>query len=201
MNQLTTGGGISEALKRRYGISDERPVESLATDLFPMLDVADGQIPDLAWTAGVRICSSFGGISGVVAKYSGVTLRNPTGSGVLAVVRSIRTDVRALLRLNFDDPGSVGVLGITNTMIDTRSGDSTAVHQRPTLEPREYSSATPTGVLAGFVQAASTSEDFPCVLVPGTALGIWGEVLNTDFFCSLVWQERRQEKWEEPRVF
>lgn len=201
MNDLTTGGGISEALKRRYGISDERPVATLATDLFPVVDASDGGIPDLSYTAGVRICSGYGEAGPVAAQYSGILLRNPTGSGVIATVRQflLRGD-NYRCRLTFDDPGSVGTVPTTYAVIDTRSGVSSAVHQFPSCEIRQFSSATVQGVQ--LVQATNGAGlAVPFVLVPGTSVHIYAQTVNTAISAFCTWQERKLENWENFRAF
>lgn len=204
MNDLTTGAGISEALKRRYGIVDERPVQTLATDLFPMVNVQDGVIPDLAFVGGVRICAAFGLGAATAAEYSGVVLRNPTGSGCIAVVRQITLNSAqaGVIRLNFDDPGTVGtLLGVgAVAIIDTRSGSSSTVHQLPSLEFRTHHTATPVGVGIAQTLVTSVVDGLPMILMPGTAIWVFGGTLNTNHGVSIVWQERNLNAWENFRT-
>lgn len=200
MNDLTTGGGISEALKRRYGIVDERPVQTMATDLFPVIDVADGAQPSMDYLAGVRHACGWASVAAVAGQYSGVYLRNPTGSNSLIRVRRWYGIVSGILRLSFDDPGTIGTLiGVAGrTILDTRSGSSSTVHQLPAGEIRAYATATPPGIL--IAQVPIDYVDLPpIVLVPGTAIGISPTVVNTTMNGHIEWWERKLEAWENFR--
>lgn len=203
MNDLTTGGGISESLKRRYGISDERPVATLATDLFPMVNVADGVIPDLAWTAGVRLCSGYVNVTAVAAEYQGLWLRNPTGSNTLAVVRPggmTTAGAEQFLRIYYDDPGTVGTASAFTAIVDARAGVSAAVRQSPSLQVRGFSTATPGGTLCGYVRQF-VPMDLPMVLLPGTAMSVVNIAVNTTFTGFVKWTERALNLWEAQRAF
>lgn len=201
MNFLTTAGGISEALKRRYGISDERPVLTLATDLFPTINVQDGAIPDLAFVAGVRIAGAAGYTAASAGEYSGVYLRNPTGSGVIATLRHVFTANIVNVKLYYDDPGTVGsALGVGSLgILDTRSGTSGTVHQLTACQVRLFATATPGGVGVGQFPA-NVRADLPIVLVPGTAVSFFHPTANTANGTYLCWQERTLQKWEDFRT-
>lgn len=89
MNELTEIGALNSALARRYGAQSPL-IHTMASDAFPVVPVSDSQLdPELHWLAGSRLCSAHITSAADVANQSSVGLRNPSGSGVIAVIERI----------------------------------------------------------------------------------------------------------------
>lgn len=85
LNEIQTGR-YNAILGKLLGMK-QTPAPLLATDIFPMLALEVDR-PEWPFLAGVRLCGGYRSDAAVVGQYSHIALRNPTGSGILAVVTS-----------------------------------------------------------------------------------------------------------------
>lgn len=196
MNEPTTVGPLNEVLRRRYGVPGQvGPILTIASDLFPSVDVSDdGIAPELAVYAGVKLCIGGAFDAADAALSSMVQIRNPTGSGVLAVVD--RAHVA---------PGSSGQIqlvffGTTAADVETQGflRDTRAVGRAAALTgPRTAAAA---GSQIAVYTIASTGQDlltgFPIVLQPGQGIRFERTTINISLTVTFTWRERRLESWE-----
>lgn len=195
MNEPTTIGSLNEALRRRYGVPGQSgPIITLASDLFPVVDLGDTTIdPSIAVYAGLKLC--FGGAvdAADAALVSQVGIRNPLGSGVLAIVTDSHVGVGASGTINivrFDTtPFDVETTGFTR---DLRLSRGACLTGPRTAAP----AATPLGVYRAGSSGIEMRTGFPLILPPGKGIRWEGGGVNNSLSATFAWVERRLESWE-----
>lgn len=198
MNEPTTIGTLNESLRRRYGIVGQQgPIFTLASDLFPIVNVSDSGIdPELAIYAGQKLGIASATDVAEAGVASGVQFRNPEGSGVLAVITSIQA------RLNSSGTGvTVVLVGTTPAdaeaagfLRDSRFG--TSARATCVVGPRTIALATGIySVLTGTVELQAVAAT-PLVVAPGTGILVQAAAVNVSISVGMLWRERKLETWE-----
>jgi hypothetical protein len=139
----------------------------------------------------------------LAANTDAVRLRNPTGSGVIAVIEKIYADsgTAQLVTLSLGPSNAAlagGAQALTTARLDKRT------NQNPTLEisgannsPAGLSSQKLIGLLSstlGYDFILSVGQEIP--LLPGDAVQITSSVVNTTLDVSFIWRERSLEDSE-----
>lgn len=196
MNEPTTVGPLNEILRRRYGVPGQvGPILTLASDLFPFVNLSDDAIaPDIATYAGQKLCIGGATDVGDVANSSQVQIRNPAGSGVLVVVNRAFVRPSTAMIVQLVQFGTTAADAETQGFLrDTRSSGRAAA----VTGPRTASAAaSPIAQFAMGTDGLEMWTPFPFVLQPGQGLRFEGVTNNVALTVSWNWRERRLESWE-----
>jgi hypothetical protein len=195
LNQMTEGGGLNEALSRRYGVQGP-PSQVLASEVFPYVCVSDdGMDPELHLLANSRLAmAQLGdGAGGGATDFSHVMLTNPVGSGVIAVVQDIFTDsgtnrwkLAVQETLSPADTTSAGILR------DSRWGFFT---RRATCNVENFTGVA-IGLDAMLFQPDVRHVRIPIVLAPGSRVIVVPDTEQIAMVGAFVWRERKVGEWE-----
>lgn len=162
---------------------------SLAPEIAPSFDVNQQDDAQLAFLRGEKRASYGAQINAAPGFYTTAALRNPTGSGVLVIVRRI---------VGYSTGGWVNVSlsqisDLTNagscTAMDTRWGANNLTSARYTF--RNDSAGPLSGArIAQLRNGIETYQDMPVVLSPGFALILETSVVNLDLTFAFEFIER-----------
>jgi hypothetical protein len=198
LNQLTEGGGLNEALSRRYGIQGP-PSQVMASEVFPIVPISDEMMdPELHFLAGSRLAGGFAALTADPVELPHVGLVNPASSGVIAACSLLIASASVLGRvvLTVARPLPAGLTLTTGAFRDSRNTLGGLPSCR--LATLRSPGVTEGGVVYSFQLDATDREvRVPVVLQENSAL-LLSTVAATEALLqvSLVWRERRVGSWE-----
>lgn len=194
-------GRISRGLQKFFSMKGSVPAKQLAGDVMPVIQIFAGN--DWKYLEGWNLFGIAASPGAVAAQFAGVRLRNPAGSGVIALVNKAAaasaTADQPILQVGATtiDNGTI----LTGARIDARIGT-----QAPSLVLSSGSQAAPTIGGTNKSQAfilANTTYDFivdpaqSVVVLPGDAVQVISNVVNQAITCSFMWWERPIEDSEK----
>lgn len=205
MNELTEGGPLSLAVARRYGVPGEpqSAVSTLATDLFPMVQMSDEQMDvELHFLAGSKLAGQRRVIVSSVAQFAHVALLNPADSGVLIVpIQFTASSPTAMtLQVQVAPQNTQTVLSlIQGTPLDARWAVGTTPELATGQMGTRDSGTIPGTLVQVYRLEISVDRIFTLkglVLGPGDRVFLVGGTANTSLDVSIIWRERRIGSWE-----
>ena len=191
-------GRWAELLKRISGVAGDRIVSGdLSPEISPVLMLEDLTDADFLYLKSVRLCFAGSAVGPVVANTSKWRLRNPTNSGVIAVVTNVEivppnNDLVVVIRVNqqtVDFPTA-----IVATAPDSRWGSIATANQTALKFTSSVSQATgPAGdtiYLSRTTVGRTSKFPFQIPLLPGTTLDFGTDSVNVSLIGDVSWRER-----------
>lgn len=192
-------GQFSTMLRRYLGMKGVSDVtDELAPEISATL-VLEQERPEWEFLKGARLHAWAGSVPALAANFGAARLRNPAGSGMVAIV-------------NYCNVGA-GVGVVATATFGLQTADQATVSGTANRDGRLF---PPTGgaLVASFgyaalggnaidtVALAANSPAFPLfrgsaiVITPGSALNLGLSTANVDFFFSFHWLEKRIDELE-----
>jgi hypothetical protein len=189
-------GRFNGILHKLMNMSEGAPSPSLATDIFPNI-VLENDRPEWVYLAGGRLVNITLYDPPAAGNYSSVIFRNPSGSGVLAVVQGVR----------FLLSGAANVIMGYRTGATVAGGDFHGLARDTRMAGALsacFLNALTQAAAIGYVQyvvpfpaAAVVEEDQQAwVVSPGWDLYFYPDVQNVGIRASVSWRERALEPSE-----
>lgn len=187
-------GRFSDLLRRLLSMSGVSTVASeLAPEISPVF-VLEQERPEWEFLKNAKLCTSQFSVTPVAAQFPQARLRNPPGSGIVAVFTDFNWAVGLTSVVNLWRVTTLlDMAGPANTMSrDTRLA---ALNISGLIATQQTSAVALTGDF--FYHAVNNAgEDtmpikVPFVLTPGFAIDIGGETVNSSLRGNFHWLERR----------
>lgn len=198
MNEIQSGR-FNAVLHKLLDMKEGAPAPMLASEIFPVI-VIESDRPEWDFLQGIRNQGTNAAIAAVAAQRSKFRLRNPTGSGAIAVVESIvlRSDTTSLVRLHVGTVATDYSSTFTGINRDTRDDVSGAVI------PSSENSINASTLGSQFAAVHLRADDpytlqfprFIVALAPGGAMDVFTNVNNAALTVSVEWRERALEASE-----
>ena len=189
LHRLTT---VQSAYKKALGedVGEFRGLERAGETLTPLINLWDR--PEWELLRSEIIFSRVGTAAAVAARFSSVELVNPTGSGILAVVRRVALH-GGTAQMSVDSGGALGVTtttrGIANDTRYATLGEASVctvvfgdLAAGIALPQDQATAAAPSGPLGSFN---------PYILAPGRKLFVIATAVLSAITVGLLWTERR----------
>jgi len=170
-------------------------VNDVLHELFPTLDVEN--VPgELLFLMGTRIGWGFTAKSPTAGKKAGIQLFNPSGSGQLVTVSSLRLSTGTTNQMTW---GLTIIALATNTGIprlrDTRVGTNAEGVSELRTSTDAVAASSGGGIVSSTASFLLSDVNSVCVLVPGTGLSVIGSV-DQDISVAFNYRERIAEPSE-----
>lgn len=199
MQNTIQDGGINQLLQRRLN-TDAAPAIAVAPEVFPVFPV--GQYSsELRYLAGERLCGAAAVAVTGVGLLSGVHLRNPLGSGVLAMVDMWQANTTSGSQLQtFLIPGIADLANVGSSIpLDTRNSLPVATRLTTCVFSTEATAGAPAAARQMGQWLTNNNTCFwpeTVVLKPGDGWAMYGVAANLGFHLTLRWRERRAQPSE-----
>lgn len=206
MNEVQVGR-FSSLLHKALEMGEGSPTPTLAPELFAMLALEVDR-PEWAWLKAEKLCMGYDSEAAGVGARSMIGLRNPTGSGVLAVIKEIGATFDAAYIILTQNLGNGAALagftaGGASAVCDFRAGvNGLGYESLPTCEIIADTAAIAGGAFmrifpyGGLGSARMFHHIHPIVLPPNSAVIVVGPTDNLAMITSFVWTERKVEPME-----
>lgn len=201
-------GRYNRLLQRLTGIKGDNPSPQLSGDIVPILAIEVDR-PEWAYLAGEALYSVFQNQAAVAAQSARFQLRNPSGSGVLAIVEGAAiwsSSAGQEGRLYRGMTPTVDLTGTTQGVaIDSRFGSPLRSACIASVDTNASVFATGvaaedfpfTSADAGIIQLHRRPNRIPiAILGPGSACGLFSVVVNNQALATWFWRERAIEPGE-----
>lgn len=200
MNELNAVGPENQGEARRYGAQSPL-VHTMASDLFPMVSWDFGSMdPEKLALQGARMrAGTFLTSTAVAARFAGVGLANPAGSGVIAVVEVITIQPNAAMGIRLVRQGAaVSALqgSVQGSALDSRITELASVRQLATDEAAIGNYGTAVRFINRLTAESFEVNNCPFVLAPNSTLWVVGNTANTTLLASFQWRQRKIEDGE-----
>jgi len=188
--------GLGQALARRLTTPGGAVAPTVAPELFPVICLENDR-PEMIHLANGGLYGRRLFISAVVGQYGMAQLYIPSNRNTIAVVENIRSVNAATSIVIARGVGiSAGLGGWTGQTTASRDFRARQEGSGAILETNA-NVATPTVYAQIDVLETINHElNSPVVIVPGTALLIWGAVANAIVSFSIQWRERMAQPGE-----
>lgn len=161
----------------------------------------EGATAEWAFLKGVRLAGAGTNITAGAVNPSTARLRNPVGSGALAVVRGVLSTQGTQQMRVFQGNSNVNIGGVVATGVrDSRWGQSGGVGQNALIMSSTNSGGAIVGVRMFDIRLLADEAfvvPFVFMLLPGDNLDFTGTANNTDVQVSLEWSERALPAMEQ----
>jgi hypothetical protein len=202
-------GRFNRFFQRHFGIKGPASVAQLSSDVQPVFSIFNGA--ENRHLEGWQRYASNNDILGVAAQTNAVRLRNPNGSGVLAVIESlvigVSPNAAAFDRIQQSHRGNgtnSDLSSATNAFPYDRRGDKFSTCLFSFDNAGNQQGLGPDFIiplLANTPYQHITHEDQEIVLSPGEWKQWFNLTAQTRLTVSLVWRERPIEEGEQAVVF
>ncbi len=187
-------GRFNRYLQKMMAMKGEAPSPQLGSEIMPMIQIPAG-VEDRYLQSWERFMISLVQPA-VAAQVSGVRLRNPVGSNVIAVVEGIWVSVGSAFLLEIGTTTDLGTL-VLPVSLDTRQ------RQRSTLITSMAAPAAGIDSIFGTIfpdgsisMQLISNEGQQLPLLPGTGYQIRALTVNLQLAVVLMWRERYLEDSE-----
>ena len=201
-NELYSGR-FNRALQKLFGMKGGPPAPQLAGEVVPIVSFLSG-----AENRNLEGCNRFGILVSLAAPGVGnfnlARLRNPAGSGLVAIIEKILFSNTNAGAVNFQvgyglGPGSdvTTLAGLVNTGLDARGSPQPTCHL-------STSQVAASALVQIGLEALSSNQNADFIfdsiheltVLPGTVYDFWANTANTILNVSLIWRERALEDSE-----
>lgn len=180
---------MSQVLQRRLNMLGAAPAPALMPEVAPCLTLEDDR-PEWGWLKGERRMQRLVSINAVAGQFGAAQLYIPSTTRVIAVVNHIRVfnaNIVNITRLQGIAGGIAGWAAVATTSVDFRWGAQGSACLLETVN----NAAQPAGNgIIGRFNALGMTLNQPIVIAPGTALGIYADVVNQIVLFEIGWYER-----------
>jgi len=197
-------GRFNRAMQKHFAMKGPASVNELSSIIQPNYNFAGGNENRYleAWDRFARGIQ----VGPVAAQNNGIRIRNPVGSGVIAVVESIfLSELTAVLQL----VSLLGQFATAQTLVDLAAvvntyyvPDSRGRQGASCILSDQNNSPGLPAPIFNVVLAASTNLelidtiDDQLVLLPGSAIEVTSNTVNHQLNCTFAWRERALEESE-----
>jgi len=196
---LIQRGDIANRLIRRFGLKQRSPAPELNRSVQPVVIVDDIRESTEYEFRTSRHCMGSVSVGALAANNSQVSLKNPTGSGIIARVRQLWISSEALSRpaVLLNQGTLTTLFGSTvKAFLDSRLGIATS--GVPICQLRSLQSVAAPGpqLLDDHFLLAATVRLLPhvqIILNPGDQLTVHNQTLNASIFATYYWVETNAE--------
>lgn len=181
-------GGLNQVLLRRLDIKGDVPAPTVTPEITPGL-VLENDRPEWGWLKGERLCSRYVSVGPVAAQTSYAQIYLPSTVTDIVIIEEIvsqTTNQFALARAGI----GAGLGGWGALTVATRDSRWAANRTSAILETTSTAAAATLNPALGVVSGIGLSYDAPLIVTPGTALVIYGLVVNQAVQFNLIWRER-----------
>lgn len=194
-NEMDAGGPINRILEKRFGVQSA-PAPYLASELFPFYDPL-GDIQNL-FLGNIRACHGYlSELAGGAGTYAEVGLVNPSGSGILVVVRKFRIRASGAQNVTWGSAGTLQAINVFGYPRDFRFQLSARTQAGIYGRNTGVSSTLTYSMGSRAVGTTADSEvDDEIVLGPGTQLSVLSGQANNSLTVSFDWEERAATEGE-----
>lgn len=185
-------GGLNSILVRRLAMKTGSPAPSIAPEIMPDLTLESDR-PEWGYLKGEMLCSGAFEQLLVAGLFSVLTLRNPSGSGLLATISRIQNTGAAPFRV-------CRIAFGTEAMTTTAYAGVQDLRFRFRTMAMQTATSTPAAVAnqGVFCNLDTAFRVFPgaIVLPPGSAVQLQTLAVNTTLAAEVSWYERAAQGGE-----
>ncbi len=193
-------GRYNRFLQRLLSMKGGPPAPQLASEIQPQMDVEALPV-ELRFLLGWHMYHQTLSQGASVANTSGVQVRNPLTSGMVAVLTSIQISVGAAEPVTLSQTFG----GVTTDLTNVFNGQRADARAKPN-STLALSSFAPVADLAGLVFTATINavnpfeflnKEYDAIpMLPGHTIRITGNTVNTQLLVHFKWRERPIEEGE-----
>jgi hypothetical protein len=167
---------------------------TLAPEIAPSFDVNQMDDPTLPWLRGEQLVSAVAAVSAAPANYSEAALRNPSGSGVIAIVEQLQMLATGQIMIAKVQADAGDLVSVQSPLArDTRWGGLASGLTIPVrFTSRNTSNTAPAAPYSwiGYGTPGNEMIDFPVVLAPGAELRLFCNTVNTAAYFTVLFRVR-----------